>query len=292
MNINTLWNLTNEFKYQISNKKKNIEVMSFFTKNYGDYYNRLIINEILNKKVHIVDINLFNKLKFQNNLYKDKDILCAIGSILHFATENSIVWGTGSLWYNSIPKVQPKKILAVRGRLTQKILRDNNFKFDDTLGDPGLLLKKYINKDYLNLSKKFKLGIIPHHSEKNLNILNDFKNNKDILILDIEDTENFIQNICLCENIASSSLHGLIFSDSLGISNTWLKFTDRIHGEHFKFHDYYSSIYDTDIYNMKALEINSYEDLSKIYNVLSKKQIDLDLDKLENSLKDYYNEKN
>ena len=119
-----------------------------------------------------------------------------------------------------------------------------------------------------------------------------FKNNKDILILDIEDTENFIQNICLCEIIASSSMHGLIFSDSLGISNTWLKFTDRIHGEHFKFHDYYSSIYDTDIYNMKALEINSYEDLSKIYNVLSKKQIDLDLDKLENSLKDYYNEKN
>lgn len=289
MNINTFWNLTNELNYQLSSKNKSICVLSFFTKNYGDYYNKLIVNEILDKKVHIIDINLFNKLKFENNIYKDKHILCAIGSILHFATQNTTVWGTGSLWYNSIPKIQPKEILAVRGKLTQKNLRDNNLKFMDIIGDPGLLLRKHIDLKVFNQSKKYKLGIIPHHSEKNLNIIQEFKKIDDILVLDIENIENFISNVCLCENIASSSLHGLIFSDSLGIPNTWLKFSDKIHGEHFKFHDYYSSIYNSSVENLKALEIHSISQLPNILNSLSLKQIDLDLDKLENILKDYYN---
>lgn len=292
MNFNTLKNISSEALYQISKTNGTIDIISFFTKNYGDYYNKIIVNKILNKKTHIVDINLFNNLYFGKNLYKDKELLCAIGSILHFATENSIVWGTGSIWYNSVPKTKPKEILSVRGKLTQKNLKDNGFIFHNIIGDPRLLLKKYIDNQYIKQSKKFKLGIIPHHSERGLSFLNEFKKNNEILVLDIEDTENFIKNLCLCENIASSSLHGLIFSDSLGIPNTWLRLSNKIHGEHFKFHDYYSSIYNSDISNLNPLEINSYNDLDRIYNSLSLKQIDLDIDKIDNILKSYYDVKN
>jgi pyruvyltransferase len=289
MTIKSFSNIYSELTYHLSVNSNFINVLSFYTKNFGDYYNKPLLESVLNKNTHIVDINIYNKLSFLESIYNKKDLIVAIGSILHFAPKDSVVWGTGSIWYNSVPNYQPKEILAVRGRLTQKNLKDNGFKYENIIGDPGLLLNKYMDRENLNLSKKYKLGIIPHHSEKNLSLFNELKLDKDILILDIEDTEKFIQNICLCENIASSSLHGLIFSDSLGIPNTWLKFSDRIHGQHFKFHDYYSSIYNTDISNMKALEINSYKDLPKIYSTLSKTQIDLDIDKLEKVLKDYYN---
>ena len=42
-----------------------------------------------------------------------------------------------------------------------------------------------------------------------------------------------------CKHIISSSLHGLICSDSLGIPNRWIKLSQLL-GNDFKFKDYYS----------------------------------------------------
>ena len=290
MNINTIKNLTSEFKSIFLGSKYDVNVLSFYTKNYGDYYNQIIINRILNKKVHIVDINLYNRLYLDKFVYSNKELICGIGSILHYADENCVVWGTGSIWYDSVPKSKPKEILGVRGKLTHKNLENKGFLSPEIFGDPGLLVKKYSDNSLSKKTKKYKLGIVPHHAERGLKLFDEFRKNKDILVLDIEDVDNFLQDLTSCEMIASSSLHGLIFSDSFGIPNVWLSFSDLIHGQHFKYHDYYSSIYNSSVDNLAPLKINSVDQLSKIISSTSLKAIDLDVEKIEKVLLDYYNE--
>ena len=108
------------------------------------------------------------------------------------------------------------------------------------LGDPGLLVSKiYPN----NVQKKYKLGIIPHYSEKtdfNKQIIKLSQN--DYKIIDIQQDVKFVvEEICQCECILSSSLHGLIFADSYNIPNRQLIISDKLAGGDYKFRDYYSA---------------------------------------------------
>ena len=53
--------------------------------------------------------------------------------------------------------------------------------------------------------------------------------------------ETVLKEISECENIISTGLHGLIIADSYGIPNCWCEISDKILGNNFKFHDYFSS---------------------------------------------------
>ena len=55
------------------------------------------------------------------------------------------------------------------------------------------------------------------------------------------DTETVIQEADKCERIISSSLHGIVLADALGIENKW-EYSDRVYGKGFKFRDYASAL--------------------------------------------------
>lgn len=284
MNYQTLINIFDESINFITNKK--INVLSFKTANFGDYYNKPLIDSILSSSVHILDINLYTKLKLQNH-YKNKTKVLGIGSILHYADSESVIWGTGSVWYNSVPNVKPKEILSVRGLLTHKNLTTNGFKCPANFGDPGLLAYKYSSELKNNIIKKYKLGIVPHVSEYKSNLLNKFTNIPDVKVIDITN-KNFLADLLSCEVIASSSLHGLIFSDSFQIPNLWISIEDKLYGGYFKFYDYYSSIYNTlNIEHIKPFNITELDSNSMI-KMSTVKPINIDLNLLENGLKLYF----
>ena len=92
------------------------------------------------------------------------------------------------------------------------------------------------------LKKIYKLCIIPHSVDKNNHLLeNNIHINKS-LILNIDgDPFIFIDNLTKCERVLSSSLHGLIISDSLGIPNMRIIVSDSVIGGDYKFIDYYSA---------------------------------------------------
>ena len=53
--------------------------------------------------------------------------------------------------------------------------------------------------------------------------------------------ENVMREASKCERIISSSLHGIILSDALGIENKW-EISEKVLGAGFKFRDYASAL--------------------------------------------------
>ena len=79
------------------------------------------------------------------------------------------------------------------------------------------------------------------------------------------------EKISKCEFVVSSSLHGLVFSDALGIPNLHLKVTDKLGGDGFKFNDYYSSFGVEHIF----WDISKKNELPTIHNIKELYQISL-----------------
>jgi hypothetical protein len=166
------------------------------------------------------------------------------GSILNNEAVNAIVWGCG-LAFSTDTVPEKKQILAVRGKLTGEILKKQGTQFNEVYGDPCLLLPRIYD---VNVPKRWTLGILPHYVDTKLVYdklgLNDSElGMHGIKILDImSDVENVIQQVKSCEKVISSTLHGLIVCHAYGIPCEWVKFSDNIGGDDFKYLDYFSSI--------------------------------------------------
>lgn len=161
------------------------------------------------------------------------------------------VWGTGFMNYASQKDNQFKfndvRILSLRGKLTKKRVETIlNRKLNVPLGDGGLLTQRWIG----NVEKKHSVGIIPHFKEQEAPIINQMLCfYKDSVLINLrDDAKKVCESIAECECILSSSLHGLIVSDSCHIPNLHVLFYDygeKMMGDGYKFADYYSS-YDMD----------------------------------------------
>lgn len=170
----------------------------------------------------------------------DHATLVSTGSILeHVPTSyGGTILGSGFIEDGDQVNFRNARILGVRGHLTRKRL---GIEKGIVLGDPGLLVRDLINS---RECKKFELGIIPHYAQKfnpEFRLLRERMRGKVKFIDPQNDPLTVINLIDQCENILSSSLHGLIVSDALSISNAWLS-PDKLLGGCFKFQDYFSSI--------------------------------------------------
>ena len=131
-------------------------------------------------------------------------------------------------------------IHSVRGYLTKSLLGAKGN--DVTIGDPGLLASLLVSA---RPAKKFKFGLIPHHSKvDDQAFISKFSRLDDVQVIDFRtnDHDAIFRQMLECEIILSQSLHGLIFSDSLGIPNVWIDAGTLHGGGEFKFYDYFSSI--------------------------------------------------
>jgi hypothetical protein len=155
----------------------------------------------------------------------------------------------------------------IRGKLTEKVLTDNGIlKNKVVYGDLGLLSSFLFQKEKRG---KYILGIVPHMNDLNSPIIYDIykKYSPSSLIIRVNDhPQKVIENIALCENIVSSSLHGLITADAFGIPNLWIenKYKSGIE-PHFKYLDYYSIYGITDIHPIQAIDFLNY-DINHIRN--------------------------
>lgn len=222
-------------------------------KNWGDALNLYLISKISNKKViHINDVvNVLNR-----------PVYSVIGSVLdNNRTSNLVVWGTGMKSDQSPIYTKPALVTAVRGPLTRNKLLSLGVTCPEVYGDPALLLPAYYKP---TVKKKFKLGVVPHYLDKGNVNLSLLEQTPGVKVLDIEsDIEVFIDDLCACEFIASSSLHGLIAADAYGIPRVWLQFSNKIAGGDYKFNDYFLSV---DTPETKALQVNHALTIDEIFD--------------------------
>lgn len=206
--------------------------------NWGDDLNIYFLSEIAKKPIIYYPLSLFSRY------FKIKNYICIGSTIETRSNKKAIIWGAGMMYRNGTV-IPPLKICAVRGVHTRNRLLELNIDCPEVYGDPALLLPKYYKPN--NIKVKYKIGLIPHYVDQNNRFVIEFiKNNPhDVLFIDLKNYANWkdiINEICSCEFIISSSLHGLIVSDAYNIPNLWVEFSSKITGERFKFFDYFSSV--------------------------------------------------
>lgn len=165
-----------------------------------------------------------------------------IGSIFidKFVDNFTEVWGSGMLKRQEL-KNKPYKVHAVRGPITREIVLNSGIKCPEVYGDPALLIPYFY---YPYVQKKYKFGIIPHHSHINDKNVNRFKNkSKNIIVINFtsyNDWKTIIKQIVECEFIVSESLHGLIIAEAFKIPNIWVSFGNI--NQDIKYEDFFLSV--------------------------------------------------
>lgn len=248
--------------------------------NFGDALNPYFIKLLTNKTNIIHYEKLHNKRvrarisRLFNLNFKPRENFMVIGSILELADSNTIVWGSGFISEKSYLKVKPKKILAVRGPLTRKKVINQGIECPEIFGDPCLLLPRYYHP---NVKKKYELGLIPHYVDETNPYINNIID-YGVLVINIKcGIENVVKQILSCNRIASSSLHGIIAADAYNIPSVWIRFSNKVIGEGFKFRDYFLSVTREDLF---PLEIDANTTFDDIEDKFKEYEIFIDLDKL------------
>ncbi|MFK7782446.1 polysaccharide pyruvyl transferase family protein [Psychroserpens sp.] len=200
--------------------------------NYGDALAPFICGHLSGKTV--VKAKLLKSKKYR---YLKKHYF-TIGSIIKRVAKNSIVWGSGIIKKDE--NVPNAKFLLVRGPRTRQRLLNLGYNVPEKYGDPALLLPQFIIND---VQKKYKLGIIPHYVDFEL-VCKIFEGIDNVKVIDLitNDVKKTTYDILECENIVSSSLHGLIVPHAYGIQTLWMKFSNNLSGDNTKFYDYFESV--------------------------------------------------
>lgn len=184
-------------------------------KNFGDMLTPFLLDKLLDIKSEWSDL-------------EEADFI-GVGSYLDVIPSfyRGFIWGTGKMFPHTAINFTEAKVLAIRGYLSAKQMGIH----DIPLGDPGLLCHLFADP---YAKKKYKTGVIDHWNDdtlKKLQFGHDIKITWGI--------QRIINEVNQCDRIISSSLHGLILADSLGLPRMWYR-TDKNPGGDFKFQDYQS----------------------------------------------------
>lgn len=165
-------------------------------------------------------------------------VMLAIGSTAQKAGDSTIVWGSGFISKASPVNVK-SQYCAVRGPLSREVVHRAHGSCPAIYGDPALFMPLIFPR----LKKSTgRIGVIPHYIHENQ------VKNGDYLHLSVKraskaDFRKFVDDLCECSYVFSSSLHGLIIARAYGIPARRIIFPGRrLSGDDMKFEDYYSGI--------------------------------------------------
>lgn len=238
----------------------------FQSPNFGDALSPLLVAKLSGEKVEWADayeadmVAVGSVMYAGHWLYREGKYASTLkGRLSYWKQKVQVrrapikVWGTGIMQdsgdYAPVKRLREIDIHALRGRITHDILKRLGLltvSHATVYGDPGLLYSMLLDE---MPEKKFVLGLIPHYvdREKGHALCNVLKaHGVDVALIDVmnPDPVETLRQISSCETILSSSMHGCIVSDGMGIPNRQLYLSDYGIGKEdslLKFRDYYSA---------------------------------------------------
>lgn len=170
----------------------------------------------------------------------DRADLVGVGSLVQQLPGDfsGVLWGTGLVdeQRRSFPGATA---LALRGELTWDRLGSPQVM---ALGDPGLLLGAHVPRRH----QRSDVGVVPHYVHRRDPRLDQLvrrhrAERHTVSVIDVRaHPVTVARKIAACRTIVTTSLHGLIVADALGIPATWLVMTRELYGGEFKFWDHES----------------------------------------------------
>lgn len=194
------------------------------TLNFGDYLSVVVVDQCLRRYGYTLadegprDVRLF-----------------AIGSILHYARNGDVVWGSGM---NGRPgqndlnrRVQHLDVRAVRGPRTQELLKRRGVAVPEVFGDPALLLP------WIFPNRFQRRPLRPWVFVPNLHDLRFVGPTSSNVVTPLGSWNRRIEAILEAELVLASSLHGIIVAEAFGIPARYVRLSQA--EAEFKYHDYY-----------------------------------------------------
>lgn len=195
----------------------------FRFRNFGDELSPVLVAAILRNK--------FPRANWGTSAGQRK--LLAIGSIMHFARDNDVIWGTGvnGKAAREAHKFSTLDVRSVRGPRTREFLTELGIDCPAIYGDPALLAPRFLKtpKPYGEVKEFI---VIPHYHD-----LADFEG-VDNLVSPLQSHTEVLRNILSARKVISSSLHGVILAEAYGIPAV-LVLPKPDENKQFKYLDYY-----------------------------------------------------
>ncbi|CAF4225655.1 unnamed protein product [Rotaria sp. Silwood2] len=203
--------------------------------NFGDKLSHVLIKAIVNFNVTVITDDA-------HKLICDKPKLLAIGSIIHFACPNDVIWGSGLIspsafisHWKSMPNLT-FDIRAVRGPTTRSILMSElNLTVPAIYGDPALLLPYYLISFKKSTKPVIRRLLILHYTDADKQTITSGLNQV-VTVHVLLPWNELLSLIVQSELVISTSLHGIIVAEAFGVPARLLKSPLL---DLFKFHDYY-----------------------------------------------------
>jgi pyruvyltransferase len=194
--------------------------------NFGDFLSRIIIDLMLAR----------NGLTLGDETHRPFQML-AIGSVLHFATDGTVVWGSGVNGKIPVEKhtFQRLDVRAVRGPLTREFLMQRGIAVPEVYGDPGLLLPQLAPGRFKPVQDQGP-GFVPNLND--LAHLDQYALNGVQVISPLDSWNRCVAAILRQDLILASSLHGLIIAEAYGIPARYVRLSEE--ENLFKYRDYYA----------------------------------------------------
>jgi len=194
--------------------------------NFGDFLSQIVVELVLASRGYTLSDETPQAFK-----------LFAIGSILHFASDGAVVWGSGINGKMPVERHSFSRldVRAVRGPLTREFLMRRNIAVPEVYGDPGLLLPTLAPQRFKR-TDTMGAGFVP-----NLNDLPEIDSH-DLgglpIISPLQSWNRCVEAILRHNFILSSSLHGLVIAESYGIPARFVRLSET--ENLFKYQDYYA----------------------------------------------------
>lgn len=195
--------------------------------NFGDYMSLKIVEGVLG-----VPVETFGK-----HPKKGVKKLLAVGSLLYFAYEGDVIWGTGLNGKTAEKRYYTFNNLdvrAVRGPITRDFLMENfNIECPEIYGDPALLFP-YLYPEYKRKENpKYEYIVIPHYKERNL-FPRDYADN---IVYPSDPWEEILEKILDSKLVIASALHGIILAEAFGVPARMIRVSES--ENILKYYDYY-----------------------------------------------------